>query len=138
MAYRALTTSEEKLINRLEIAFKRIKLGTWLKELFSAPTITSPEIAYSTASHSYASAAADWTLTAAEAKCRYLKVTLASAAVNAIIPAASTGKEFVVVNGSGQALTVKAPTGTGITVASGKAAIVYFDGTNVVRVTADA
>jgi len=155
MPYTALTNKLEKMLNRESPTFTSGKIGTWLKGLAAAvvsltgaetltnktltsPVITEPEVFHSFAAHDYAAGVADWTLTAIEAKKRFLIVTNASGAVNAIIPAAQNFKEFVVLNTSGQALTVKAPTGTGIVIASTKRAIVYFDGTNVVRETADA
>lgn len=154
MPYTALTTGNERDINRISPIFKWLKLGTWLKglaaavvtltgaetltnKIFTSPKITDPEVFHSFAAHDYAGAAADWVLTAAEAKKRFLIVTNANGAVNAVIPAAQNFKEFVVLNTSGQALTVIAPSGTGIVIASTKRAIVYFDGTNVVRLTAD-
>lgn len=46
----------------------------------------------------------------------------------------STSKPYLVENNTtgGQSITVKAATGTGVTLASGERRIVYFDGTNVV------
>ncbi len=46
-------------------------------------------------------------------------------------------KQWTVYNGTGQSLQFIGPTGTGITVATLKHAIVRSDGTNIVRVTAD-
>lgn len=46
-------------------------------------------------------------------------------------------KQWTVYNGTGQSLRFIGATGTGITVATLKSAIVMADGTNVVRVTAD-
>jgi len=100
--------------------------------------LTSPDTYYSAALHDYDAGVADWVLSDAEAKNRYLVVTNAGGAVNAIIPAASIYKEFAVLNTSGQALTVISAAGTGIVIASTKSAIVYFDGTNVLRLTVDA
>lgn len=55
---------------------------------------------------------------------------------NVILP--SIIKEWKVLNATGQTLTYKAATGTGIAVATGKAAVLFWNGTNMVRVTADA
>lgn len=90
------------------------------------------------ASHDYGAAAADWVLSASEAKKKYLIVTNASGAVNLIVPAGSQFIEYIVLNTSGQALTVKSTSGTGIVIASTKRAMVYFDATNMARLTADA
>ena len=106
-------------------------------ETLTNKTLGEPEILGGYAAHDYAGAAVDWSLSAAEGKKKYLIATNANGAVNAIIPAGKNFKEFVVVNTSGQALTVKCPSGTGIVVASTKTAIVYFDGTNMKRLTAD-
>jgi hypothetical protein len=106
-------------------------------ESLSNKTLVEPEILNSYAAHDYAGAAVDWTLSAAEGKKKYLIATNANGAVNAIIPTGKNFKEYVVVNTSGQALTVKCPSGTGIVVASTKTAMVYFDGTNMKRLTAD-
>jgi len=88
-------------------------------------------------SHNYGAAAVDWTLSAAELYAQTLKVTNASGAVNAVLPATATNY-YLVDNQSGQALTVKVTGQTGITVASTKRAILWNNGTDVVRITADA
>jgi hypothetical protein len=46
-------------------------------------------------------------------------------------------RQWTVYNGTGQSLQFIGATGTGITVATLKHAIVRSDGTNIVRVTAD-
>jgi hypothetical protein len=155
MPYTALTAIQEKVLNKESPGIHKLSLGTWLKGLAAAvvtltgaetltnkiltsPKVTDPEMIHSFAAHDYGAAAEDWVLSAAEAKKRFLIATNANGAVNAVIPAASNFKEFVVVNTSGQALTIKAPSGTGIVVASTKTAIVYFAGTNVARLTPDA
>jgi len=89
------------------------------------------------ASHDYAAGTTDWTLTSQERKCKILKVTNASGGVNAILNT-DTPNFYVVDNQSGQALTVKNATGSGIVVASTKRAILWNNGTDVVRITADA
>jgi hypothetical protein len=69
-------------------------------------------------------------------------VTLTASATNyvqatrdIIVPLAPF--QWTVYNGTNQSLRFIGATGTGITVATTKRAIVYSDGTNVVRVTAD-
>jgi len=91
---------------------------------------------FGASSHSYASAAADWTLSTAEQSTTLLTVTLASGAVNAIATP-TAGKVFVVLNTCGQALTFKAADQTGIVVASTKTAVLVGNGTDFIRVTAD-
>ena len=57
---------------------------------------------------------------------------------NVVVPIVSTYQWTVFNNTTGaQSLQFIGVTGTGITVANGKRAILYTDGTNVVRVTAD-
>ena len=46
-------------------------------------------------------------------------------------------RQWTVYNGTGQSLRFIGASGTGITIATGKHAIVRSDGTNIVRVTAD-
>ena len=92
---------------------------------------------FGASSHSYASAAADWTLSTAEQSTTLLTVTLASGAVNAIATP-TAGKVFVVLNTCGQALTFKAADQTGIVVANTKVAVLVGNGTDFIRVTADA
>lgn len=55
---------------------------------------------------------------------------------NIIVPV--NKKFYIFINATAQTLTVKTAAGTGIAVAAGKTAILLCDGTNVVRVTADA
>lgn len=91
------------------------------------------------AAHSYASGTTDWTLNDDENQASVLAPTLAGGAVNAIV-ALNAGKMFIVLNLSGQALTVKGASGNAIVVGNGKTATVMVDAvaTNIVRVTADA
>lgn len=73
-----------------------------------------------TATHNYAGAAADWTMTAAEAACSFVTVSNANGAVKAILPAAQAGKLWFVSNGSGQTLTFQVTGQTGATLATSK------------------
>jgi len=97
----------------------------------------SPEITFRSTPHDYEAGATDWTLSATELKASILKPTNANAPVNAIV-ADSTNKIYIVINGTGQTLTVKTAAGTGITIANAKSAMVMSDGINVIRITADA
>jgi hypothetical protein len=54
---------------------------------------------------------------------------------NVVVPL--NKKQYTIVNTTGQTLTVKTAAGTGIAVATAKAAIVACDGTNVIRITPD-
>ena len=83
---------------------------------------------------------ANKTPTAAEAASRVLSVTSTvslTATRNVVLPL--TPRQWTVFNGTtgGQSLQFIGASGTGITVANGKRAVLYSDGTNVVRVTAD-
>ena len=86
---------------------------------------------------SVAVTAADVTLTAAEARCRYLTTTGAPTANRSVIvPDSWEGVVFC--NNSGAfATTFKTAAGSGVVVAQGKRALLLADGTNVVRVTPD-
>lgn len=82
---------------------------------------------------------ANTTLTQAEARNNIIELTgTLTAARNIVLPLAV--RQYTVFNGStgGFGLQFIGASGTGITVAAGKRAIVYADGTNIVRVTADA
>jgi len=81
---------------------------------------------------------ANTTLTAAEARCQIQEFTgTLTAARNIVEPLAP--QQWTVFNNTtgGFGLQFIGASGTGITVAAGKRAIVQADGTNVVRVTAD-
>lgn len=81
----------------------------------------------------------DVTLSTAEALNTILEFTGAlTGSINVIVP--TTVRQWTIFNNTSGAftLTVKTSSGTGITVGQGKRAILYSDGTNVVRVTADA
>ena len=81
---------------------------------------------------------ADVTLSADQARCGYLTISgTLTGNRNVIVPADWQG--VVYCNNSGAfTTTVKTSGGTGVVVAQGKRAILFADGTNVVRITADA
>lgn len=82
----------------------------------------------------------DVTLTADESSNRILEFTgTLTGNINVVVPTAD-GAEWIVVNLTGGAftLTVKTLAGTGITVGQTNSAILYCDGTDVLRATADA
>ena len=86
----------------------------------------------------FAVTTANVTLTAAQARARYLTVTGAlTGNRDVIVP---NNGEWIVFNNTTEAydITVKTSAGTGIVIAQGTRAIVLADGTNVVRITADA
>ena len=84
---------------------------------------------------------ANKTLTQAEARADILDLTSSvslTATRNVVLPLAP--KQWTVANltTGAQSLQFIGATGTGITVANGMRAILYSDGTNIVRVTPDA
>lgn len=82
---------------------------------------------------------ANQTLTAAEARCQIVEATGALTALrNLVVPLGAQQWTVFAMTTGGFGVQVIGATGTGITIADGKRAIVYSDGTNVVRVTADA
>lgn len=87
------------------------------------------EAMFTTVSHNYGGAAADWTLTTTESYSGNLNVSNASGAVNAIITTPVPGKTYMIYNGSGYALTFKVNGQTGGTIANGKRAL-YATGTS--------
>lgn len=81
---------------------------------------------------------ADVTLTAAQARCRYLTIGGALTADRSVI-VPNDWEGIVLCNNTGSFATkIKTAAGTGVVVAQTKRAILLADGTNVVRVTADA
>lgn len=80
---------------------------------------------------------AAYTLTQAEAAPSVLTFTGTLTATRNITVPLVGKRQWTVYNGTGQSLQFIGPTGTGITVATLKHAIVRSDGTNIVRVTAD-
>ena len=88
--------------------------------------------------HSYGSAHADWTLSAAENKATLLTTTDDSAdqGVNAIATP-TAGKLFILKNTCGQTLTLKASGQTGIAVANDRITFLMGNGTDFIRITAD-
>ena len=81
--------------------------------------------------------ASDVTLTAAEARCRYVTTTGAlTGNRNVIVPDSWEGAVFCS-NTGGYTTTFKTAAGSGVIVAQGKRAPLLADGMNVVRVTPD-
>lgn len=91
-----------------------------------------------TSNVSVAVTAADVTLNDAQARCRYLTTTgILTGNRNVIVPNNWEGIVFCSNTGA-FTTTFKTSGGAGIVVAQTKRALLYADGTNVVRVTADA
>lgn len=99
--------------------------------------VTGLNPTFGVVAHDYAGAAVAWTLSASELKSLIVTVSNANGAIDAIATP-TAGKVYIVSNASGQALTFKATGQTGVVVANNKTAIVRGNGTDFVRVTADA
>jgi hypothetical protein len=81
---------------------------------------------------------ANKTLTYEQAMCESMELTGNSASLlDVIVPAVPRDWRVFANTTGGGGIRVKTQSGTGITIADGKRAIVECDGTNVVRVTAD-
>jgi len=91
---------------------------------------------FAIATHSY-TAGADWVMSESEAKSILLTVSSGSGTPSIIAPSAS-GKLYMLRNAANIAVTLKRSGGTGISVASGKTAILMDNGSDYVRVTGDA
>ena len=81
---------------------------------------------------------ANYTLTQPEAACAVMAFTGTLTATRDIVVPLVGKRQWTVYNGTGQSLCFIGASGTGITVATLKHAIVRSDGTNIVRITADA
>ena len=114
-------------LNRMNQFAKEAGLGTIIQAL-QLRTFTA-------SSHDYLGAHADWTLSSSEKQSKLLVVTNANGGANIIAPAEN--RDYIVSNGSGQAITIKKAAGTGITIADGKVAEVFYNGTDYARLTAD-
>jgi hypothetical protein len=81
----------------------------------------------------------DWVLSAVEKLTTLLTLTSGSTGTNYIIDSPGTaGRVFIIRNASNGSVTIKENGGTGVTIATGKTAVVMHNGTDYVRVTADA
>lgn len=81
---------------------------------------------------------ADMTMTLQYYSAAVLRVTNSALTIGRNVTLPSIIKTWDVINATAQTLTFKAATGTGIAVATGKAARLFWNGTNMVRITADA
>jgi copper(I)-binding protein len=109
--------------------------ATLTNKTLTAPVITQPAMSFTIGAHDYGAGHADWTLDATEALSMIHKPTNADAGANMIIPTA-TIRPYIVINGTGQIVTVKTAAGSGIAIANGKTHIVMSDGTNVIALAA--
>ena len=89
------------------------------------------------ATHAY-TLAEDWVLSAAEMLCTLLVTSSGSGDANIVEVGGSAGRIRVVRNGSAGTVTMLESGQTGIAIATGKTAVVMHNGTDYIRVTADA
>ena len=81
---------------------------------------------------------ADVTLTAAQSRCRYLTIS-GTLTANCAVIVPNDWEGIIFCNNTGAyTTTIKTAAGTGVVVAQTRRALLYADGTNVVRITADA
>ena len=84
-------------------------------------------------------AIADWVLSAVEKLTTLLICTSGSTGTNYIIDSPGTaGRVFIIRNASNGSVVIKENGQTGVTIATGKTAVVMHNGTDYVRVTDDA
>lgn len=83
----------------------------------------------------------NYTLTATEARCDIIEVTSSvslTATRDVIVPLAPQQWTVANLTDGSQSIRIIGASGTGVTIGTGKIAIVYSDGSDVVRVTGDA
>ena len=104
-----------------------------VRDLLAAGFVLCPGVA-PTVSHDYASAHADWTLNASEQASRLLIVSNASQAAN-IVALPNNGQIYILVNGSGYNITIKAAGQSGVTTANSTTTMVRGTGTDFAAVS---
>ncbi len=130
--------------NIVLIADKTIVATLAGTEVLTNKTLTSPVIngalfgSSSEVAKDIGEAHADITLTATELLADVVKLSGTGDAGFNLILNATVKKTYLIDNQSGQTVTVKNAEGTTVEIATTKRAIVWNNGTNVVRITADA
>jgi len=89
---------------------------------------------FASPSHDYGAAAVAWTMTELEAAANFFTTTNAGGAADAVFPRAVPGKQFVVYNNSGAAITFKVTGQSGSAVATGKYATFIMNATDCVEI----
>ena len=100
-------------------------------------TMTTPVLNFGISSKTF-TAGEDWTLSESEAKSMFLVLASGSGTPSIIDAYSASGNIKIVRNAANINVICKVSGGTGITVASGKTAILLLNSTDYVRVTADA
>ncbi len=101
----------------------------------TTPVIASPDVSFAVSTKVLENV--DWTLSSTEAKSLLLTVSSGEGALSIIAPTTS-GKPYILRNASNIAVILKQSGGTGISVASSRTAVLINNGSDYVRVTADA
>jgi hypothetical protein len=132
------STIASATINGSTIASATITGSTIASATINGPAIASPDVTHAILA-AIDTSAGDVTLDAAQAKCTILEVTTGHA-TNAIIAPAVSGKMYFIKNNDETtAVLIKAADGSApVTIAAKKAALVYCNGTEYVRLTTDA
>jgi hypothetical protein len=119
-----------------------VESGGYFKLAGTAVTATATQINNATAGTFSASSktfeATDWRLSSTEAKSMILILSSGSGTPSIVDPYSSTGAVKIIRNAGNVAITTKMSGQTGVSVASGKTAVLMMTGTDYVRVTADA
>lgn len=110
---------------------------TLTNKTMTSPVLNSPDVTFGVSSHDYSGGTSDWTLSASEDNSLILTVTNSGGATNINAPA-TEGKCYIVSNGTGSNCTILVSGQSGVTIATNKTAMVRCNGTDYVRVTADA
>ena len=104
---------------------------TVTNKTFSGPIFTIA------ATHAY-ELAEDWVLSAAEMLCSLMVTSSGSGDANIIESGGTAGRIRIIRNGAAGTVTILESGQTGIAIATGKTAVVMHNGTDYIRVTADA
>jgi hypothetical protein len=79
----------------------------------------------------FGGASADYTMNSAEEEASVILLTNANGAANLILSKPRPGKTWLLVNGSGQAITFKRSGGTGVAIANTKKALYWDNGSDI-------
>ncbi|PKN20894.1 MAG: hypothetical protein CVU71_03695 [Deltaproteobacteria bacterium HGW-Deltaproteobacteria-6] len=129
-------TSTAAEINKLASIGAGDVLTTTNTKTLTNKTLSGPIFTIA-ATHAFA-LAEDWVLSAAEMLCSLLVTSSGSGDANIIESGGVAGRIRIVRNGGSGTVTIKESGRTGVAIASGKTAVVIHNGTDYIRVTADA
>jgi hypothetical protein len=129
-------TSTAAEINKLASIGAGDVLTTTNTKTLTNKTLSGPIFTIA-ATHAYA-LAEDWVLSAADMLCSLLVTSSGSGDANIIESGGVSGRIRIVRNGAAGTVTIKESGQTGVSIATGKTAVVMHNGTDYIRVTADA